>query len=329
MKNSEFGGYLPLEISKTGEYFIEDNGYKIKRLNHGRSAILYALMELKSKIVYLPLFYCPSVIDTLKKRGYKLFFYSIDENLMPKFNRRIDENDTVILVDYYGVMNDKIKNIAKYLQCKIILDFAHDFFATPMLKDNIYNVYSCRKFFGVPDGAYLIGTGFSGKIQLQQEESYDRCLHLLKCIDKTTSSSYDLNLENEKYIGTTFNEMSKLTMHILNGINYKKIKKQREENFAVLHEALKDYQKKQSLPKKAPAYCYPLLLSKDIRNELIAKKVWIPTMWRELIRDEYLDTIEYSYSKNMVCLPIDQRYDKKDMENLANIVIKTIEEVIK
>ena len=69
----------------------------------------------------------------------------------------LNEKDCVLIVNYFGLMDKNIqKFIESYNNINIIIDNTQAFFSNPVWKDKVYNVYSCRKFIGVPDGGYLI-----------------------------------------------------------------------------------------------------------------------------------------------------------------------------
>ena len=63
----------------------------------------------------------------------------------------LDEDVFLYLINYYGQLE---KNYVEELFAghkRIIVDNAQDFFCKPI--DGVDTIYTCRKFFGVPDGA--------------------------------------------------------------------------------------------------------------------------------------------------------------------------------
>ena len=84
--------------------------------------------------------------------------------------------------NYYGnATESKIKKIFKKYK-NLIIDNCHAFFSKPI--KNAYNCYSTRKFFGVPDGAYLIKNGINFKGNIERDISYNNCDQLIKQLDK-------------------------------------------------------------------------------------------------------------------------------------------------
>ena len=54
-----------------------------------------------------------------------------------------------------------------------------------------------------------------------------------------------------------------------------------------------------------------------VRKLLAEKKIYIPTLWPNVLE---LDgcSLEKEYAKNILPLPIDQRYGEEDIERVAN-----------
>ncbi|MBQ9609852.1 MAG: DegT/DnrJ/EryC1/StrS aminotransferase family protein [Lachnospiraceae bacterium] len=315
-----------MELNNGCEYFDCLPEEYITRYNSGTTAIYAAILSLNVKRIWVPYFYCPSVWEMFKSdllSDYTFIPYYVDENLLPRDITQ--DSDAIILVNYYGVMNDKI---FKYIKDKknIIIDNAQAYFCPPIMQDRILNVYSCRKFVGVNDGAYLIGI-HQKKFDFEQSYSSDSLGHICKSIEYGTNSVYHEQATNDSKLNKEFKLMSVLTTAILKNTNYNNIKEKRNRNFNFIHEYMKKYQElKIDLSSPIYAYCYPLLLKKDIRMKLIKQKIYIPTLWKELISSEFAGLIEYNLSANCLCLPIDQRYDIEDMKYICDTIIDLLKE---
>ena len=110
--------------------------------------------------------------------------------------------------------------------------------------------------------------------------------------------------------------MSRLTENIMNAVDYNRVKKAREENFAMLDSLLGD---KNKLKPRLPAgpYAYPFYCENGmaIKKALAAKKIFVPTLWPEVT--EMGQELEADLAKSILPLPCDQRYGKEDMERIA------------
>lgn len=321
----EFGGYLPLELPNTGEYYSEGNGYQIGRFNSGRTAILCSLSSLGVRRVFCPVYYCPSVIRAIKDAGYEVELYPVGFDLCPILRlSAITEHDSVIIVNYFGLYSSSLENWIGDVDC-VIVDNALSFYTPPILRAGVVNIYSCRKFFGVSDGAYAVAESLSFPA-LEKDRSAGRVSHLVAAIEESTNSGYQDSLRNEAVLGSSRMEMSKLTRRILKSIDYEAVKKARSDNYRQLGEELSGIQELEIAKEPESPWCYPLLCNRSIREELVSRHVYVPRMWEAWIGVPASNTPEYVYSNFLVCLPIDQRYNMNDMTDLANTVKSVLEE---
>lgn len=107
----------------------------------------------------------------------------------------------------------------------MIVDNSAAFYASPI--DGCYNIYSPRKFFGVPDGCYVIGDCASkGIVQYDEDYSSETASFLFKTIEFGTNATYQERMKNEQRIDQSAPlRMSQLTHTLLKNINYARIGK--------------------------------------------------------------------------------------------------------
>ncbi len=313
------GGYLELD-SYTNEIFHKN----AVALNCGRNCLEYAIVAHNIKKIKLPYFLCSSVRNKCDKIGIETSFYYIDESFLPSKDIALEKDEWLYIVNYYGIINNDImqKLISKYSN-RVILDYSHCFFIPPIKKS--ITIYSCRKFFGVPDGAYIY-IDKKVDVNIPLDVSYKRMNYLLGRYELTAEPFYKEYVENNKmFANEPMKKMSKLTENLLRGINYEFVEKKRSSNFIVLNELLKDVNQL-NLQNILGAYAYPLLLPNgaEVRNKLIEKKIYVPTLWGNAL--EYIEksSLEYYFINNILPLPCDQRYNDNDMEYIAGEVLKCI-----
>lgn len=152
----EFGGYLPLELPHGQELYI---GAGVLRLNCGRNAIVAALRDAGAKKVYLPYYNCNTVYDavTARRCGGALSVGRAPSACLSRAGRR-----RVAVV--CQLLRHCVGRPAGRGQAPLAagnFDNTQAFFSAPRMDADSYNVYSCRKFVGVPDGAYLVHTGLT------------------------------------------------------------------------------------------------------------------------------------------------------------------------
>lgn len=320
---TEYGGYLPLEMNeKGGELYSENNDYTVWRLNCGRSAIVAALKSCEVGRVFIPYYNCHVVETALQKYGYTISKYKIDRNFMPLLDS-ISENDWIVYTDYFGICTLKTKEeiIRKYRN--VIFDNTQAFFSDPIIKKGVFNVYSCRKFFGVSDGAYVISNRKTDIDNLYNKDfSWERCAYLIKSYELGTNGAYGDSLQSEESIGYEIKLMSDFTRIMMQFINYETVRVKRNKNFNYLVEQFADINdiKLKSNESTAPMI-YPLLVYNDeLRTYLIQKKIYVPQWWKYLIDTMKESDFEVELSKYLIPLPIDQRYSLEDMNDIVNII---------
>ena len=167
----EIGGYIELETFR-GRMLHEE----ATKLNCGRNALAYLCEAKKIEKLYLPYFLCSSVLDVCEKLGVPFEFYHVDETFMPQFPQKLGENEWLYIVNYYGQLSNETLKRWKDQYGRIIVDNAQSYFQLPV--EGVDTLYTCRKFFGVADGAFLY-TDVRLERELQQDESFERMHFLL------------------------------------------------------------------------------------------------------------------------------------------------------
>ena len=62
----------------------------------------------------------------------------------------------------------------------------------------------------------------------------------------------------------------------------------------------------------------------DARSRLARRKIYVPTLWPNVLEECAEETVARRYAEEILPLPIDQRYDEKDMRALAEAVLEEI-----
>jgi len=307
----EIGGYFGLEQLVSNEYYKD-----LIPLNTGRNALLYLLKARNTKKLYIPYYLCNSVSDMCIRNGYKFEYYKIDAEFMPIFNKTFADDEYLYVVNYYGQLtNEKIFSLKQQF-VQIILDNTQAFFQKPI--EGIDTIYSCRKFFGVSDGAYL-STNKRLSEELEIDISRERMTHILGRYEGIASDYYSHFRNNDTSLKSEpLKHMSKLTHNILGAINYERVRQIRNENYAYLEREL-GKQNKLELTTPDGAFAYPFYVENEmeIRKALVKKKIYITTLWPNVLNDTLEECNEYKFAKNILPLPCDQRYGIEDMEYIV------------
>lgn len=319
---SAIGGYFGLELGekKTDYPFLHSPG-----VNSGRHAFEVILRNLESKPtkVYIPYYTCEVILEPLQRLSIDYEFYHIDKNLEIEKFIPLRENEYIVVNNYFGVKDDYIRKISFQYKSKLIVDSAQAFFAQTLVDVKMF--FSPRKFIGVADGGYFWPL-YEADSGYEQDYSTYRSIHLLRRIDSGAESGY---AEFQKDDGLLSQEpirsMSELTRSILESSDCKRIVERRRSNFEILHHALVS-QNKLNIPDWNSFKCpmvYPLWAEdSSLRKELIDHKVFVATYWPNVLEWCPKGTLEYDFAKNLIALPIDQRYGEGDMNRIIDIINK-------
>lgn len=309
----EIGGYIELDT-----YSLPMLHEGAAALNCGRNALAYLIEAEDIRKIVLPYFICSSVKKVCEKYSVKIRYYHI----LPDFNPDVPplENDEwFYVVNYYGqVSREKLETLADRVP-HIIIDNAQDYFAEPIKGAD--TLYTCRKYFGVPDGAFLY-TNIHLKRELPEDESFERMHFLLGRYERNASEFYIESVMNNRFFETEqVKKMSLLTWNLLHAVNYEQVKRKRTENFKILSDALQTINRL-DVRNVEGAFMYPLLLADaaDIRRKMQEQKIYIPILWPNVLEDVPEEWLEWEYAQNILPLPVDQRYNDKDMEYIVEVL---------
>jgi hypothetical protein len=311
----DLGGYFELELSKNKEYHN-----KAIKLNTGRNALEYILLANNYAKIYIPYYTCNAVLQPINKLSIKYEFYNIDSNFLPIFDfKKVKKNEAFIFNNYNGILNDKAFEFSK-LQINLIIDNSQAFYS-PNIK-GVDCFYSPRKFFGVPDGAYL----YSKKklnLKIKNDYSSQRFNHLIERIEKNAKNGYALFIENENSLNNiNILKMSKLSQKILKSIDYSQVAKKRVDNYNFLKKNLHHFNEfSYDLKENDVPMFYPFMSYKiGLREILINNNIFIPTFWKNVYEWVGENSIEYNFTKFLLPLPIDQRYSYRHLSRIIKII---------
>ena len=311
------GGYFSLELPQREEY----HKHAI-RLNTGRNCLEYILRVRGYKKVYVPYYTCEAVMEPINKLGIPYEYYHIDIRFEIRDRFTLKEGEGLLYTNYFGLKQRYVEQQATLYGQRLIVDNTQAFYAKPL--SEIDTFYTCRKFFGVSDGAYLYCDKELDE-EIEQDYSYDRMAHLLKRIDLSAEQGFaDFRKVDDGLDNQPIRKMSKLTQRIMRSIDYEEAAKKRRENYQMLHEVLGEDNKIQlSLDEDAIPMVYPFLSPiNGLREKMIENKVFVARYWPNVLDWTTKDDIEYLLAYKMQPLPIDQRYGKSDMKRIKDLINK-------
>lgn len=312
---TSIGGYFELELPQRAEYHKTAIA-----LNTGRNALEYILQVRGYKRVYLPYYSCEVLLEPFKKLDVDHVFYHVNENLELDGTLLLEDDEALLCINYFGLKQEYVLQLASIYGKQLIVDNTQAFYAKPL--DGIDTFYSCRKFFGVPDGAYLY-CNLCLDAELEQDQSWERMTHLLKRIDVSAEAAYaDFREQSVKLKNNPIRQMSSLTHSIMASIDYSAVAERRRENYRYLDRMLKE-KNGISLPliDDAVPMVYPFLTEDgDLRKRLIDNRIYVAQYWPSVLQHGINGSTDEMLALQLLPLPIDQRYCAQDMDRIMALI---------
>lgn len=200
------------------------------------------------------------------------------------------------------------------------MDHTHAFFQKPL--PGVDTLYSCRKFLGVSDGAYLSTDAELEPEKKPLDHSMGRMEHILGRYEYDAGTFYQKMLDNAaNYHEMEIRRMSRLTGNLLRTMDYSGIKTRREQNYRLLSQLLPSRNAfTGEVPEGPFAYPYYHKNGLELRRWLAGRKIFVPTNWRNILEEFDRDTMEYDWAANVLPLPCDQRYGTEEMQYIADSI---------
>lgn len=349
MVNKEIGGFFDFDINSIKENGIErkilTDDVNNKYLISGRQAIEYCLDHIDSnKKVLLPSFLCHSMIEPFLRKNYELFFYNIDKNLNVKISDINNlsnqyEIETVFIVPYFGfdtIIYDEKLNIKNK-----IIDITQSLYSNLDLNNYDYCIASLRKWGTCIDGGFArnlknifnIDINYQPYEKLTQSENISaqqKYMYLNENIGEKEDflknySRFSKYLQESK----NYTTMSDLSKKIYESLDIDYIRSRRIENYNYLLDKIRKYDFiniifNKKIASEVPLY-FPIYVENcrdEFQKFMIEKKIYLPIIWpKAQILDSYNINKESEYIyENIICIPIDQRYNKEDMDMIINAI---------
>lgn len=322
-------------------------------MDSGRSAIRVLDSLVGKGVLLLPAYICESIALAYKNK-YEIRFYHINrdfsiciEDLEKKLDNRVV---AVYIMHYFGKLQDiQILNVISEKKqkygFKIIEDTTHSIF-TKKRSIGDYCICSLRKWFPIMDGGVLysekplsaiVGQGIPHKNPSEKLNAMIlKHLHIEGKLDcnrlyrKIFMDEEDkLDSQKEVYY------MSDLSKCLLSYFSVSELMEKRKRNYQELDNILKGIGVKGALKGEGfVPLCYPMYIENrdEFRKYLIERQVYCAVHWPlENLESEHnrtdlkWDDTAIQMSRNIISLPIDQRYDKKHVQYLGSLIKDYVE----
>lgn len=347
---SEYSSFINKKSDYKSLWWQKPDYYK-QYFKSGRNAIK-GLCRLKNNLnckALLPIFTCDTVVKPFVEEGWTIDFYTIDRNLEINFSSLKEKYNSfkpalIFLQSYFGFNTiksdviDWLKSI-KNNNCLIVEDITQSLFSEHYLDCADYYVASLRKFLAIPDGGVLITR--DNVISLELEEADEEiCQVAIEAFDLKNMYLYgeeklqkEVFLEKFRKLKLLIDDNSKIrrindkSINIFNNFIWYEAIKKRIRNYNYLFDGLINNKVVSLILPKAcvgfsPLY-FPIYVKGEravFQNYLSKQNIYCPIIWpRSTYISETDNIIDFIY-KNIICIPIDQRYGLDDMGRILEAI---------
>jgi hypothetical protein len=321
MKN--IGGFFGLEkLRKREKPFLHKNAIP---LASGRASLNFILQHLRPSRLYVPFYTCNALLEPIRLNKIPYVFYSINEYLEPADKIVLHEDEYLVYVNYFGIKSDTVAKLVSKFGRNLIIDNSQAFFE-PELK-GAFSFNSARKFFGVPDGSFLylpepVACFFEENKNISTNHLINRALGNMEM-------AYQEFLDYERSITCDIRSISSLSHKILKTIDYRQIAEIRRANYLYLQDQLgKDNTLSLNISLEMVPLCYPFFPDRFLEKKTFYEQgIFIPTFWTDVVdRDNSGFELEKNISRCLLPLPIDHRYNTKDLCSVLKFVEESSKE---
>lgn len=315
---SAVGGFFELETSRGGELWHRGS----VALTSGR-ACLRAILELtRPARVFVPFYICDAALEPLRLLDIPFEFYGLTSSLEPVPDAW-PANAGVLYVNYFDMKTRGADRLAAALGPRAIVDDTQAFFRRG--RGTGWSFNSARKFFGVPDGAYVYGPR-AGEVRPAGPNDEAPVAHLSSRLMGDQELAYQQYVAAEARVSADVRLPSRAASSVLESIPYEEVRTARRRNFSQLHERLAGVNALAidlTLDADAAPFCYPFLPSRpSLHRALWQRQIFVPRLWPEVAtRPGRSFTWERDLADRLLPLPIDHRYGHDHMTQVTDAVL--------
>lgn len=329
----EIGSIFPL-------YEKRHEGDSLNDVMEGRELVsfcreaLYLIAHRESaagKRVMLPEYTCDTVVAPFRELGYDYTFFPICKDLTIDITKAWEifsacKPNIIVVHPYFGM--DLTKAELEMLEemhrngCEVVLDLTQCLFSKMRLPFIKYYVGSIRKWFAIPDGAFLetndtvdMPSAFNDDIVALQTKAMTLRARYFETGDTDTKmESIRLSHEVEELMTRPINPhlMASSSKDILCGEDAEKEQKIRMENYRCLYEGLKDAKDVELIADINRLTTAPLFFPFRVKD--------VPAMQKKLAQQGIYARLIWEEKDRILTITVDSRYDRKDMERVLKMI---------
>lgn len=319
--NKPIGGFFELELPTGGTPYHKD----ALALATGRSCIGWVLDAEKPTRVIVPNYSCYAVFEPIIERGIELTTYEINDQLDPVDDIRPKAGDLLIFVNFFGLKNQQAEKFSSKYGKQVLVDDTHRYFHKGY--QHSYSFTSARKYFGVPDGAFLYGPEVSDLNKVIKRNTNVSLDHSALRLCGQQEKAFQYFQRHESSLNSEVLGMSLVSEYLLRLIDMESVKSKRESNFHYLEKSLNELNSLEiDVSSLDTPFCYPFLPSKTVdKSKLYSEQIFVPTYWPDALSRKNASEKTIDLTTRMLPLPIDHRYGQDEMDRMLNVLINALE----
>lgn len=351
----EYGSEHPAVLLPDGYFESFEKYGKCTWLRSGREALYLVALNLNQDknqpVVLMPAYCCHSMVDPFEKAGWKVVYYRLNENLTVDLQYIFAllvsiKPRAVLTMNFYGSAStraaiDTIKT--EFPECICIEDFSHCTFSfSEIYNEQVdYYVTSIRKSVGVCDGSVIISKAPLDETIVEDKET-EFMVARRDCQKQKAKYTYSQDAAQKSIFLTelrkqegeldNFTAVHRISMtghEMLAVMNGESVRYARQKNMAHILALLKG--KVESIPglerclSGAP-FSLPILVKNrdEVQQKLAKRGVYAPVLWPICDEARAICHVSARMADEMLSIPIDQRYNYDDIEEIAKIVLETV-----
>jgi len=285
----------------------------------GRAALAALLRHRGVRRVWLPAYVCTNLADG--SGDCEIAWYGTGDRLdvQPEALAGVRPGDAVVLIDYFGRSpSEVLRQLTRNRDILWIEDRAQALAPDAEAFGEIL-LHSPRKLFGVGDGGILVGNDLPDPVGSGDDDVF--VPNDLRADDPDGLNPkpwFDAFRAREAAFDAMPRPISARTIDALKAVDPAPEIAARKANWTVLAEALPDLA---LWPIKMPDFAplaFPVVVNDAAAcsAHMAANRVWCARHWADLPSPQGF-AAEHALSRRCLSLPLDGRYDSKNMETIA------------
>lgn len=319
---------MPIDALSVWTRWTAD-GPDVSAFSTARAALAALLTARCVKRLWLPAYCCDSLAEAARARGVELAWYAVDARLQAStadLEAGLVSGDAVVAIAYFGrAPDDCLRALASRRQDALWIEDRAQALDTTVPSLGAITLYSPRKLLGVADGGLLVGADLpvADPRPIDQAELWrPNDLRRADPEGLAPDAWFSRFQAREAAFDASSAPSSARTLTALQGFDPTLEIRVRRRNWGVLAQRLGDLM---LWDDPAPAFAplaFPVVIddASALGAYLAERGIWAARHWTQLPSPASYRAA-HDLSAHCLSLPLDGRYDRADMERVADAVL--------